>query len=764
MSIPRLLATVLLLVSGAFAQTARPKAADLPPLLGFENNQPADKLASPRGWGVRPAGTVAAVTDIVHTGKWAARITRTASSAQKTSIVTITIPADFVGSTLSFRGYLRTEDVNGFAALFARLDNDSDNFSRVTPQSVLYLSGTHDWALYSLTMPLRRAGKQLLFGAVLSGTGRLWVDDLQLWVDGKPIWQAPKDDRSANPMETDHEFDRSSGIKLDTLTPVQTDNLVTLGKVWGFAKYYDHRVITGKRQWDFDLFRILPSVLAARDSDAGRKAIVDWLRALGPIAPCSPCRMFFEDPWVQLPPPTSWISDPAIVGQPLAKLLTEIHKQRPIDGGRQFYVSLAPGVQNPIFDYELPYPLSRNAYPEPGYQLLALYRLWNIVEYWFPNRNILPENWDSVLREFIPRVVLAKTRDAYQLQLMAFIGKLGDTHANLWSSLNVRPPVGDCYIPVMLRFVDNQAVVTQILPSGIGTTLQRGDVLLDMDGRAVSELVAEWTPYYADSNQYARLRDIAGAMTRGACGPAKLRIRRGMENFDISATRATLPATESTVNSAHDLPGPAFRLLSPDVAYLKLSSVSTDDIPNYLQLAQNTKGWVIDIRNYPPESISPTLVPHMVESATPFARITVGDLFNPGAFHWTGLPTIYPQEPYYPGKVVVLVDEVTQSAAEYVSMAFRAAGATVVGSTTSGADGNFSQILLPGGLTTMFSGIGVFYPDKSPTQQVGIVPDIVAQPTIAGITAGRDEVLESAVRFILGPEASAAQVQAISKP
>ena len=43
----------------------------------------------------------------------------------------------------------------------------------------------------------------------------------------------------------------------------------------------------------------------------------------------------------------------------------------------------------------------------------------------------------------------------------------------------------------------------------------------------------------------------------------------------------------------------------------------------------------------------------------------------------------------------------------------------------------------------MISGIGVFYPDKSPTQRVGIVPDIEVSPTVEGIRTGRDEVLEA---------------------
>ena len=43
------------------------------------------------------------------------------------------------------------------------------------------------------------------------------------------------------------------------------------------------------------------------------------------------------------------------------------------------------------------------------------------------------------------------------------------------------------------------------------------------------------------------------------------------------------------------------------------------------------------------------------------------------------------------------------------------------------------------------SGIGVSYPDGSPTQRVGIAPDIEVTPTIAGIRVGRDEVLEAAL-------------------
>src|SRR6185436_8742724 len=141
----------------------------------------------------------------------------------------------------------------------------------------------------------------------------------------------------------------------------------------------------------------------------------------------------------------------------------------------------------------------------------------------------------------------------------------------------------------------------------------------------------------------------------------------------------------------HDLPGETFQRLSDDVAYVKLSSIKVADVRRYMDLAAGTKGLIIDIRNYPSEFVVFALGSLLVDKPTDFARFTRGDLSNPGAFHWDQAVTLHPQTLHYTGKVVILVDEVSQSSAEYTTMAFRSAsGAKVVGSTTAGADGNVS--------------------------------------------------------------------------
>ena len=94
-------------------------------------------------------------------------------------------------------------------------------------------------------------------------------------------------------------------------------------------------------------------------------------------------------------------------------------------------------------------------------------------------------------------------------------------------------------------------------------------------------------------------------------------------------------------------------------------------------------------------------------------------------------------------------------------MAFRAVtGATVVGSTTAGADENISELQLPGGLCTMISGIGVFYPDKRPTQRIGIIPDVHASPT-HGRHSGQAETKCS--RLQSGPFSATACLRCKSK-
>ncbi len=732
-------------------------AAALPQVLNFEDQK---SVGPPAGWIGKPEGTVSGDDKIVHGGHWAARLERQADSAGGFSTLHRAIAMDFAGTTVELRGFLRTEQVSQLAGLWMREDGETASlaFDNMANRPV---TGTTEWTEYSIKLPVHPEARELFFGALLVGSGKLWVDDLQLLVDGKPVASAPKVEHEKTVFDLDKKFNEGSAIKLDTLTEIQIGNLATLGRVWGFLKYHHPAVLAGKLHWDYELLRTEPAILEAHDRTEANAAMSKWIDGLGPVAPCKACASLSEKD-IQLRPDISWLSDEAMLGTELSKRLLAIYRNRPADG-HQFYLTLAPIVRNPSFKHELSYSLVK--FPDSGFQLLALYRFWNIMEYWSPNRAIMGEDWGKVLAEFIPRIVLAKSKDEYTLQMLALIGRAHDGHANLWSSLAVRPPTGSCQFPVSVRFIQDQPVVYDyiIAKDAKESGLAAGDVIMEIDGVPVKKLVEEWKPYYDGSNDAAIMRDIGLYMTRGKCGEASAGILRDGKPLAVKPKR--VPISPASMSFKHDQPGETFRLLSKDVAYLKLSTVKAADAAHYIESAAGTKALIIDIRNYPSEFMVFALGQLLVGNETPFARFTTGDLANPGAFHWTEPERLKPEKPLYTGKIAILVDEGSISQAEYTSMAFRASPrAIVVGSTTAGADGNVSPFALPGGLNTMISGIGVFYPDKKPTQRIGILPDFEVRPTIAGIRAGRDEVLEEALRQVLGNSTTAAEIEKMAKP
>lgn len=537
--------------------------------------------------------------------------------------------------------------------------------------------------------------------------------------------------------------DDQSGIQVDRLSTRQIANLVLLGKVWGFLKYHHPAVTSGSLDWDRQLFQTLPAVLRAPNSTAAQTALVDWIDRLGPIAACSLCAELDSNN-LSRAPDLDWIQNKDRLGGALSERLQTVLRNR--IPTKQHYVALVRGVGNPQFLNEKAYP--RSSLPDSGLQLLSLFRFWNVVEYWYPYRDLVGDAWDADLTEFIPRVTLAATPESFQLELMALVARIQDSHSNLWSSINLRPPTGACQLPLSLRFVQDELVVESIIaPQSEGPEV--GDVVREIDSASVPTLVRRLRPYYAASNEVVRARDIARSLTRGECDQASLLVKRGSRNIRMYPERIAVSGLDMRSTVTNDLPGPAFRHLSPDIVYLKLSSIKSAELDDYIKQSAGTKAMIVDARGYPAEFVALKLGSSLVDKETAFARFTTADLSNPGAFHWTDAVTLKPAPTSYAGSVVALVDESTQSQGEYTVMALRASPRSrIVGSTTAGADGNVSRIELPGGLWALISGIGVYYPDHKPTQRIGIVPDVQVSPTISGIRTGKDEVLEAAVREI----------------
>jgi len=242
-------------------------------------------------------------------------------------------------------------------------------------------------------------------------------------------------------------------------------------------------------------------------------------------------------------------------------------------------------------------------------------------------------------------------------------------------------------------------------------------------------------------------RKLLSLMLRGRRDSATYTVER--DGQSLTRRVAMAPPSDNPAPPTYPVSELAKVLPNTNIGYINMGDLNLGQVDSAIAIVGKTDGIVMDVRNYPRGTMY-KFAEFFNSEPRPFATFTTIDSMYPGRIEWHKAITAGRANPnYYRGRVAILVDERTQSHAEFTAMALRTAPESkVIGSHTAGADGNVTFLTLPGGIRTLFTGLGVYYPDGTRTQRVGIVPDIEIRPTLAGVRAGRDEVLDRAIEYI----------------
>lgn len=653
-----------------------------------------------------------------------------------------TLPHNYPGKEITLTAYIKTENVTeGYAGLWMRIDPDIA-FDNMNKNGV---KGTTDWAKYEITLKMNPGKtKQIVIGGLLVGKGKMWLDNFNVSIDGKNIEDLKPIEKDL-PAEKDKEFDNGSQIARISVSRSQTENLKILGLMWGFLKYHHPNIAKGDYNWDYELFRVLPKVLNSENEKNRDDILIKWIDNLGEFPKGRRAKISASK--IKIEPDLDWIKSSNFSDE-LTTLLVEVKNAKKTD--EHYFIELT-GVGNPVFKNENAY--SSMEYPDAGFRLLTLYRYWNIIQYYFPYKNLIEEDWKNVLEEFIPKFIEAKNETEYTLAVLELIGRVHDTHANIWGGNRVlNKHYGLRYASVELTFVEGKPIVTGFCDetAGSNTGLEIGDIISVINNTPVEEIVNERLKYSPASNYSTKLRDIASNLLRTNDSLIRVSyIRDGKLEIKMLNTYSS---DEIDIYSKYTLTDTCFRMINTDIAYINNGSLKSEYLRDIWKEIENTKGLIIDIRNYPSDFVIYKLSEYLMPRGTAFVKFSQANVEIPGRFTFTkSIKAGKHNKGYYKGKVVILVNELTQSSAEFHAMAYQVnPNAVVIGSTTAGADGNVSRFYLPGGISTMISGIGIYYPDGKETQRVGIVPDIEVKPTIQGIKEGRDEIVEKAIAIING--------------
>jgi len=506
-------------------------------------------------------------------------------------------------------------------------------------------------------------------------------------------------------------------------------------------KYYHPNVTSGQYDWDKELFYALNKISESSSDAEFQKNLVDWIKSYGSIFVNDKVNRNNGQTKVEekIIPDFSWIETELIPSE--ARIILKSIVSRQIIG-TSYYVNktIAGGAE---FINEKTY--DNLVRPDVGFRFLTLFRYWNYIEYFYPYK-YLAQNWDAVLEEFIPLMYKSCEGLEYRKLLWQLFAKINDSHANLISDSLWRDFKGLYHLPIKLSKIEDKTIVTDVWHEDYAQKemFLPGDEIIMVDGVTLDSLFQTAKNYIPASNYRTKYRDFLLDLLRsnkemlsvtyarkGVLHSKKYVLRRNDENYFLE--RLSIPK---------------YSFMDFDsIAYVNLVSRKTVILPELI----NKKVIIVDLRGSISDSVENFLdISDLIPFSVQFAVSSEIDSHIPGRFiiNEKAATINTGKTRRFKGRIIILVNEFTQSNSEFMAMFYRALpNSMVIGSQTAGTDGDITFVDLPGGIKTGFTGVGIYYPDRSETQNVGIKIDKYVEPSLQDVTEGRDIQLEMALQM-----------------
>jgi C-terminal processing protease CtpA/Prc len=440
--------------------------------------------------------------------------------------------------------------------------------------------------------------------------------------------------------------------------------------------------------------------------------------------------------------------DASVKENPLEAALGLLRAIPPATRATGSYTSLQRlSVGRPEHDYPADLP-PRNL------RLLALFRLWAVIDFFFPYKNLMDHPWEESLKRLIPVFLEAETPEAYGLAVLEAVTALNDSHGRADVGTRCERLFGTHFPPVLLRTLGGSRVVTAVLDDEC--RLETGDIILSIDGTNIESRAGNLGRYTAASTKQSLYAQTNFYLLAGPPNSdADLTVRKLDGRMQRVSVFRKLSAAEIYSSPSSPSSPERWRVLPEGFGYVDMVRLRMDEVEEAMSALDSTPAIIFDIRGYPQGTafaIAPMLTRQSFTIAQ-FRRCYLdGFRQDEGRNQLLFEQMLQPDgKHHYEGHVVALIDERAISHAEHSCLALEGAAPgriTFVGTPTAGANGDVTEITLPGSVKVFFTGHDVRHADGRELQRLGIQPDIWVEPTPKGLAEGRDEVLEAAVNFL----------------
>lgn len=274
-----------------------------------------------------------------------------------------------------------------------------------------------------------------------------------------------------------------------------------------------------------------------------------------------------------------------------------------------------------------------------------------------------------------------------------------------------------------------------------------GDEILRVGNKLVEEKMLEIRKkgVFTSSNEASYNSQIYPSTLSGHQNKIMIDVKR--EDSVFTDTITTYPPEILMKYYVKNSKTPSYYSIDSSTVFYNPSSSDVSGFWMYLNKTDySNKNFIFDLRSYPSfiiDSISKYFYPKEVCFASSYSTL------YPGFFEKESIIKGTSNKNFYQGKIIAIVNSNTLSLGEYTTMALQGVkNAIVIGSQTAGADGNVTNVIVPGGCVIYFSGIGISYSDGTATQKKGVKIDVEIHQTIAGLKEGRDELLDAAKKIL----------------
>ncbi|MFG0260387.1 MAG: S41 family peptidase [Phycisphaerales bacterium JB041] len=379
-------------------------------------------------------------------------------------------------------------------------------------------------------------------------------------------------------------------------------------------------------------------------------------------------------------------------------------------------------------------------------RLAGVALIWGVMEHFYPYFDVVGTDWDAALTVALAAAAEAPERVDYHQALQEFVAKLHDGHGFVHDRLDR----SRLMLPVAVTWVGEQLVVVGADES-VADRIAPGDTVLTIEGRAVDAWYREAAARISASTEgWRRSVSLASlVMEIPGTGPVAIRLRHP-DGSESEADVARITPREIARVSEHRAANGSE--LAPGIVYFDLNGAEGEALADAMPRLSSARGIVFDLRGYPGQA-GFQLMPHLSREFVQSARWRVPIITRPDREDWrwneSGRWRLPPVEPYLDAKIAFLTDGRAISYAESIMgivEAYRMG--EIVGATTAGTHGTVNPVEVPGGFVVSWTGMQVLKHDGSRHHGVGIAPTVAASPTVEGIAAGRDEVLERAVAVL----------------